>query len=198
MSKSTVLELTDGCTVIALIRGSPPAILQPDLTTVSNPTNLACLHANLRPQQRFLNNTLPPGAEPQYIHHASVLNSEVEDLPTRIKTHIPPELQYACRHWAWHVSNGRVSEILDSLGEFCFKYLLYWAEVCNLLGDLRGALVGLDETQKALIVSNPSICLLDRHSFHPQAKKDQKRWVGIDLFSMRCLWIPVYLATDQR
>jgi hypothetical protein len=79
-----------------------------------------------------------------------VLNSEVEHLPTRIKTHIPPELQYACRHWAWHVSNGIVSEIL--LQEFCSKYLLYWVEVCSLLGDLRGALIGLDEVQKALIV----------------------------------------------
>jgi hypothetical protein len=87
------------------------------------------------------------------INDPSILNSEVGDLPARIKTHIPPELQYACRHWAWHVSNGMVSEILNSLEEFCSKYLLYWVEVCSLLGDLRGALVGLDEVQKALIVS---------------------------------------------
>jgi hypothetical protein len=89
------------------------------------------------------------------IKNPSILNSEVEDLPTLIKTHIPPELQYACRHWAWHVSNGLVSEILSSLEEFCSKYLLYWVEVCSLLGDLRGALIALDEIQKALMVSSP-------------------------------------------
>jgi WD40 repeat protein len=83
------------------------------------------------------------------IKNPSVLNTEVEDLPTRIKTHIPPELQYACRHWAWHVSNGMVSEILYLLEEFCSKYLLYWVEVCSLLGDLRSALVALDEAQRA-------------------------------------------------
>jgi hypothetical protein len=89
------------------------------------------------------------------IRDPSLLNSEVDDLPTRIKSHIAPELQYACRHWAWHVSNGMVSEIVNSLEEFCSKYLLYWVEVCSLLGDLRGALIGLDEAQKALIVSHP-------------------------------------------
>jgi hypothetical protein len=87
------------------------------------------------------------------IKDPSVLNSEVDDLPTRIKTQIPPELQYACRHWAWHVSNGVVSEILTLLEEFCSKHLLYWVEICSLLGDLRGALIGLGEAQKALIVS---------------------------------------------
>jgi hypothetical protein len=48
-----------------------------------------------------------------------------------------------------------VSEILNSLEEFCSKYLLYWVEVYSLLGDLRGALVALDEAQNALIVSRP-------------------------------------------
>jgi hypothetical protein len=87
------------------------------------------------------------------INNPSLLNSEVDDLPTRIEMHIPPELQYVCHHWAWHVSNGVVSEILTSLEEFCSRYLLYWVKVCSLLGDLRGALVALDEAQKALIVS---------------------------------------------
>jgi hypothetical protein len=94
------------------------------------------------------------------IKDPSILNSEVEDLPTRIKTCIPPELQYACRHWAWHISNGMVSEILNALEEFCSRYLLYWVEVCSLLGDLRGALVALDEAQKALNVSCPCLTKL--------------------------------------
>jgi hypothetical protein len=38
------------------------------------------------------------------------------------------------------------------LREFCSQYLLYWVEVCSLLGELRGALVALDAAQKALVV----------------------------------------------
>jgi hypothetical protein len=30
------------------------------------------------------------------------------------------------------------------------KYLLYWVEVCSLLGDLRNALLSLDAARRAL------------------------------------------------
>jgi hypothetical protein len=84
-----------------------------------------------------------------------ILNSEVEDLQTRIRMHVPPHLQYACRHWAWHLSNCMVSDILSPLKEFCSQYLLYWVEVCSLLGELRSALVTLAAAQQALAVRCP-------------------------------------------
>ena len=90
------------------------------------------------------------------IKDPSILNSEVEDLQNRILAHIPPHLQYACRHWAWHFSEGLVSnELLKLLEEFCSKYLLYWVEACSLLGELRGALVALDIAQRVLAVRCP-------------------------------------------
>ena len=87
------------------------------------------------------------------INDPSILNSEVDDLPTRILKHIPPHLQYACRHWAFHLTNAMISDtLLDLLKEFCSKYLLYWVEVCSLLSNLRNALLSLDAARRALVV----------------------------------------------
>jgi hypothetical protein len=92
------------------------------------------------------------------IRNPSLLSSEVDDLPSRIASHIPPHLQYACRRWAWHLTNGMVSDNLLSLvEEFCSKYLLFWVEVCSLLGELRNALLALDAAQVALRVCYPII-----------------------------------------
>ncbi|KAJ7826678.1 hypothetical protein B0H14DRAFT_1244739 [Mycena olivaceomarginata] len=50
----------------------------------------------------------------------SLLNSEVDDLPTRISTHILPHVQYSCQHWAYHVSKAKLSEtLLSLLDTFC-------------------------------------------------------------------------------
>jgi len=87
------------------------------------------------------------------INNPSLLNGEIDDLSTRIVRHIPPHLQYACRHWAFHFANAMISDVLlDLLKEFSSKQLLYWLEVCSLLGELRNALLALDAAQKALVV----------------------------------------------
>lgn len=89
------------------------------------------------------------------IGDSSLLNSEVRDpaLADRIVLYIPPYLQYACRSWAYHFSLARVSDIpLEILMEFCSKWLLYWVEVCSLLGELRNAVVGLDGVCQLLSV----------------------------------------------
>ena len=80
-------------------------------------------------------------------------NKKVNDLSEQIKSKIPQHLQYACQHWAWHLSNGVVTgNILKLLKEFCFKQLLYWVEVCSLVGSLRNALIALDSAQQTLKV----------------------------------------------
>lgn len=82
-----------------------------------------------------------------------MLNNEVEDFSTRIEYYIPPHLRYACRHWAFHLANAMLSDVLlDAVKEFCSKYLLYWLEVCSLLGELRGAILALDAAKQALLV----------------------------------------------
>lgn len=87
------------------------------------------------------------------IKNPTILNDEVKDLSVRISVHIPPHLQYACRHWAFHLANAMASDVLlDLLKEFSSKYLLNWVEVCSLLGELRSALLVLDAAQQALAV----------------------------------------------
>jgi hypothetical protein len=91
------------------------------------------------------------------IKNSCLLNSEVDDLPARITKYIPPHVQYACRHWAFHLTNASVSNVLmDLMKEFCSKRLLYWVEVCSLLGELRNALIALNGVRQSLLVS----CLL--------------------------------------
>jgi hypothetical protein len=94
------------------------------------------------------------------IKNPLLLNEEINDLPERIKRKIPQHLQYACQHWAWHLSNGIVSTtVLNLLQEFCFKQLLYWVEVCSLMGSLRNALIALDSAQQKLKVDFYNIYL---------------------------------------
>jgi NACHT domain len=103
---------------------------------------------------------------------SSRLENEVGDLSTQITRYIPPHIQYACRHWASHLACAMVSDILiDLLKEFCSEGLLYWVEVCSLLGDLRSALLALDNARRALAVRHlgcyeyvtHSLCFVDKY-----------------------------------
>ncbi|KZP23423.1 hypothetical protein FIBSPDRAFT_456450 [Athelia psychrophila] len=81
----------------------------------------------------------------------SVLNTEVADLSSRIVKFIPPELQYACRHWGTHLRYAVMSEdILMLLRQFCAEHMLFWVEACSLLGDLRSQLIILGDVQRAV------------------------------------------------
>jgi hypothetical protein len=81
------------------------------------------------------------------------LQNKVGDASTRITRYIPAHLQYACRHWASHLTYAMVSDILvDLLKQFCSEGLLYWVEVCSVLGDLRSTLLSLDNARRALAV----------------------------------------------
>jgi hypothetical protein len=73
-----------------------------------------------------------------------ILHNNVENLPALVQQYIPPFLQYACQHWAVHLSHSLFSNgLLHSLEEFCTHHLLHWVEVCCILGELRGALLAL-------------------------------------------------------
>ncbi|KAF8816069.1 WD40 repeat-like protein [Phlegmacium glaucopus] len=86
------------------------------------------------------------------IDNPCVLNSEVDGLHSRITDNILPHIQYACRHWMFHLTRALVSDTLvDLLKEFCNKYLLYWIEACSLLGELRNTLVGLHAAKAFLL-----------------------------------------------
>ena len=88
------------------------------------------------------------------IRDPSLLNIEVPGFHSRMAEVLPSYLRYACRHWPTHLSNGDLSDdIVDALVGFAENRLLYWVEACSLLGILRDAISGLNESQRMLVVS---------------------------------------------
>jgi hypothetical protein len=83
----------------------------------------------------------------------SLLNDEVKDLGARITACIPTHLQYACRHWATHLSQSRTgtgsvdNDISLAVMQFASLHLLHWLEVLSLIGCLAEALPALRHTQ---------------------------------------------------
>jgi len=83
----------------------------------------------------------------------SICNREVVDLPVRVSTHIPPHVQYACRHWASHLVVGDIEDkMLNLLLDFCSNQLLNWLEVMSLFGELDGAIAALRAAHKTVKV----------------------------------------------
>jgi len=75
------------------------------------------------------------------------LNSEVEDLETRIDDRISIALQYACRSWHSHLTmtTGDVTDIVSHLRIFLEEKFLAWLEVVSVVGAVGGAVVGLEK-----------------------------------------------------
>jgi len=75
------------------------------------------------------------------------LNSEVEDLQTRIDGRIGTALKYACRSWHSHLTKakGDVSDVISHLRIFLEDKFLAWLEVASTVGAVGGAVVGLEK-----------------------------------------------------
>jgi len=74
------------------------------------------------------------------------LNSEVEDLQTRIKDRVSVALEYACRSWHSHLieTKGDVAGIVPTLRGFLQEGFLVWLEVLSVIGAARDAVVALE------------------------------------------------------
>ena len=74
------------------------------------------------------------------------LNSEVEDLDTRIDDRINIALRYACRSWHNHLTktDGDVSGVVLYLRIFLEEKFLAWLEVVSVIGAVGGAVVTLE------------------------------------------------------
>ena len=85
------------------------------------------------------------------------LNSEVEDLSERVKNHISPALEYACKSWHNHLNGirGDTGDILHVLHCFLKEKFLPWLEVVSVLGGVRDAIVALEN----LILWLQEVCL---------------------------------------
>jgi hypothetical protein len=69
----------------------------------------------------------------------TILNSEIPDLESKLREHVPPALSYACQHWGDHLSQSTSDadlrkELIERLSEFSSKKILYWIEVLSLEG----------------------------------------------------------------
>ena len=85
---------------------------------------------------------------------AYALNSEVEDLGTRIDVRIGVALQYACKSWHSHLTKSVVEAIdVSHLRVFLKEKILAWLEVLSALGAARVAVVALEEVIPWLQVS---------------------------------------------
>ena len=76
-----------------------------------------------------------------------VLNSEVEDLETRVKDQICTALQYACRSWHNHLTEARgdVTAVISALRSFLQQGFLAWLEVLSVIGATRDAVIALEK-----------------------------------------------------
>jgi hypothetical protein len=83
----------------------------------------------------------------------SLYNLEVPDLPNKIARHIPAHVQYACQHWASHLSSDNINKIiLDLLSVFYSDQLFNWLGVMSLLSDLNGAMTVVKSVHKIVQV----------------------------------------------
>jgi len=75
------------------------------------------------------------------------LNSEVEDLETRISDRISIALRYACLSWHDHLTKteGAVTDVVSYLCIFLEKKLLAWLEVVSAVGAVGRAAVALED-----------------------------------------------------
>ncbi|CAG8891769.1 unnamed protein product, partial [Penicillium egyptiacum] len=54
-----------------------------------------------------------------------------------IRQYLPPELQYSCRYWMYHLEKGQaLSSEIEEVLLFLYKHFLHWMEAMSLLGYL--------------------------------------------------------------
>jgi hypothetical protein len=83
-----------------------------------------------------------------------VSNDNVHDLNARIQNHIPIYLSYACRFWADHLQETKVTTMtLSDVDDFLSQQLLFWLEVLSLVKEVHIASQALLSTAAWALVS---------------------------------------------
>jgi nucleoside-triphosphatase THEP1 len=100
------------------------------------------LVASLRPNTCHLD--IQPG----------MLNSEVDHLDQLVSRHLPPYLEYACRHWAVHAAQAKLSDsrLIAAIEDFMRNFAAPWIEACSLLQCIGDVIVGLKARARRLEV----------------------------------------------
>jgi hypothetical protein len=88
-----------------------------------------------------------------------VLRSEIDD--GTVARNLLPELQYACRYWTSHLTQGRKDMVDgDTTHLFLQKHFLYWLEAMSLMRELSRCVHLLDSLQALAGVRSPQNFLL--------------------------------------
>ncbi|SCN89521.1 uncharacterized protein FFM5_04722 [Fusarium fujikuroi] len=71
--------------------------------------------------------------------------------PGQVATYIPDELQYACRHWAYHFQKIKSPLLsLDDVFLFLQKHLFHWLEALSFIGRFRESMQVIEILQTAI------------------------------------------------
>ena len=103
------------------------------------------------------------------LEDSRLANSDVDDLPSRIKENISDALQYSCLYWSDHLcfgANNGNPRVWESLRKF-FEgpYALFWIEVLSIMGRVSLGVPSLRRVTLRLVkVSTVSTCA-DRTQF---------------------------------
>ncbi|KIO10995.1 hypothetical protein M404DRAFT_20516 [Pisolithus tinctorius Marx 270] len=88
------------------------------------------------------------------LENSYLSNSQIPDLPERIKSSIPQHLSYSCKFWAEHLEMARFDSCLATSvqGIVESEKILFWIEALSLLGALGSAESSLAITARWLQV----------------------------------------------
>ncbi|KAH8703496.1 WD40-repeat-containing domain protein [Talaromyces proteolyticus] len=90
--------------------------------------------------------------------------------PQSIHQHIPPELQYSCRYWTYHLEKSEApSSEMEDILFFLQEHFLHWVEAMSLLGAAM-ELVGMINLLQTIIPG-------ENHSAMSEFLNDAKRFV---------------------
>jgi hypothetical protein len=88
-----------------------------------------------------------------------VLRSEIDD--ETVARNLSPELQYACRYWTSHLTQGQKDMVDgDTTHLFLQKHFLHWLEAMSLMRELSRCVHLLDSLQALAGVRSPQNFLL--------------------------------------
>ncbi|KAH7187724.1 hypothetical protein DER44DRAFT_125899 [Fusarium oxysporum] len=84
---------------------------------------------------------------------STIDNSELEE-------HIPPQLQYACMHWAYHQMEGDPKlKNSNEVHDFLKTYFIHWVEAMSLLGRIKECLGSLRSLARWLEQEDSSLSI---------------------------------------
>lgn len=160
-------------------KDGPVQVLHPSFPEyLLDPTRCSNKHLHINAGQQHLhlalhclqlmNSSLKPIVSD--IDQSCLLDSEIDDLPERIKMHIPAVLKYTCQYWVAHLgladtkpaSNLTQEKIKEELALFCSKNIVLWMEVCAVLGILESSFAGYYGAQmwmKVFVISTRNMAI---------------------------------------